>query len=160
MWDAIWINAHLATMTADGDYGIIKNGGIGVVDGKIRWLGAMSALPPGAPQELAGEVHDAQGKWITPGLIDCHTHLVYGGSRAGEFEKRLNGATYAEIAAAGGGILSTVAATGIATEDALYDSARKRLNALIAEGVTGVEIKSGYGLTTEAEAKMLRVATR
>lgn len=160
MWDAIWINAHLATMTEDGDYGIIKNGGIGVVDGKIRWLGAMSALPPGAPQELAKQVHDAKGQWITPGLIDCHTHLVYGGSRAGEFEKRLNGATYAEIAAAGGGILSTVAATGVATEDALYASARKRLDALIAEGVTGVEIKSGYGLTAEAEAKMLRVATR
>lgn len=160
MWDAIWINANLATMATDGDYGIIKNGGIGVVDGKIRWLGAMSALPPGAPQELARQVHDVEGKWITPGLIDCHTHLVYGGSRAGEFEKRLNGATYAEISAAGGGILSTVAATGVATEDALYAAALRRLNALIDEGVTGVEIKSGYGLTAEAEAKMLRVATK
>lgn len=160
MWDAIWINAHLATMTPEGDYGIIKNGALGVVDGKIRWLGEMASLPPGAPQELAKEVHDAEGKWITPGLIDCHTHLVYGGSRAGEFEKRLNGASYAEIAAAGGGILSTVAATNIAEEDALYASARKRLDTLIGEGVTGVEIKSGYGLTPDSEAKMLRVATR
>ena len=91
MWDAIWINAHLATMAQEGDYGIIKNGALGIADGKIRWLGEMSALPPGAPQELAKEVHDADGKWKTPRLLDCHTHLVYGGRRATASETRLNG---------------------------------------------------------------------
>jgi len=159
MWDAIWINAHLATMATQSDYGIIENAAIGVADGKIIWIGAMQDLPD-APEKSAKTVHDVEGKWITPGLIDCHTHLVYGGNRATEFEQRLNGASYAEIAQAGGGILSTVKATIAATEDTLYHAAKKRLNALIGEGVTGVEIKSGYGLTTDAEIKMLRVATR
>ena len=105
-------------------------------------------------------MHDAKGRCITPGLIDCHTHLVYGGSRAQEFERRLEGATYEEIARAGGGIRATVAATRALSEDALYDASRPRLEALLAEGVTTVEIKSGYGLDTDSEEKSLRVARR
>jgi len=155
--EAIWVNARLATMVAGRGYGAIDDGAIAVRGGRIAWVGARAELPP--PLRAAATLeHDAGGRWITPGLIDCHTHLVYAGSRAGEFEQRLNGVTYEEIARAGGGIRATVAATRAASETALLDASRPRLKALAAEGVTTVEIKSGYGLETGAEAKMLRVA--
>jgi imidazolonepropionase len=158
-WDAVWLNANLATMTVTGDpYGAIRNGALAVKDGRLAWLGPGGSLPGGP--DAAGEVHDVEGAWITPGLVDCHTHLVFGGDRAGEFEARLQGASYEEIARAGGGILSTVRATRAADEEALYRAASHRLDGLLAEGVTTVEIKSGYGLETEAEMKMLRVARR
>ena len=153
--EAIWVNARLATMVGRPDYGAIDDGAIAVRGGRIAWVGARGDLP--ATLRAARE-HDAGGRWITPGLIDCHTHLVYAGSRAGEFEQRLNGATYEEIARAGGGIRSTVAATRAASESVLLEESKPRLRSLVAEGVTTVEIKSGYGLETGAEAKMLRVA--
>jgi imidazolonepropionase len=155
--DDLWINARLATMVPGTAYGAIENGVIAVSGGRILWAGARADLP----RKLMGTAtreHDAAGRWITPGLIDCHTHLVYAGSRAGEFELRLNGATYEEIARDGGGIRSTVAATRAAPEAALLDASKPRLKALAAEGVTTVEIKSGYGLEAAAEEKMLRVA--
>jgi imidazolonepropionase len=155
--EAIWVNARLATMAAGPDYGAIHDGAIAVRGGRIAWVGARADLPD-ALRAAATLEHDAGGRWITPGLIDCHTHLVYAGSRAGEFEQRLNGASYEAIARAGGGIRATVAATRAASEAALLDASRPRLKALAAEGVTTVEIKSGYGLETRAEAKMLRVA--
>lgn len=138
-------------------YGAVDDGAIAVRDGRIAWIGPRSELP--APLIAQGtRIHDAGGRWITPGLIDCHTHLVYAGSRAREFESRLEGASYEEIARAGGGIRSTVAATRAATESALLEQSAARLTSLLAEGVTTIEIKSGYGLELEAEAKMLRVA--
>ncbi len=160
MWDAIWLNGRLATMAKDRNgapYGAIEDGALAVQDGRIAWLGPRAELT-GTPEGLAGVVHDLDGRWLTPGLIDCHTHLVYGGDRAAEFELRLKGASYAEISQAGGGIVSTVAATRAASEDALFHAARPRLDALLAEGVTTVEIKSGYGLDLENELKQLRVA--
>jgi imidazolonepropionase len=160
MWDAIWLNGRLATMAKQADgapYGAIEDGAIAVADGAIAWVGPRAELP-GAPEGLARAVHDLDGHWLTPGLIDCHTHLVYGGDRAAEFELRLKGASYAEIAQAGGGIVSTVAATRATSEDALLEAARPRLDALLAEGVTTVEIKSGYGLDLANELKQLRVA--
>ena len=179
MWDDIWTGARLATMAAgepaserarDGaaadaggpgaaPYGAIEAGALAVAGGQIAWVGPESALP-GAPESLAKRVHDSAGRWITPGLIDCHTHLVYGGDRAREFELRLEGASYEEIARAGGGIRSTVAQTREADDEALYAAALPRLRDLMAEGVTTVEIKSGYGLALEPELKMLRVARR
>lgn len=159
-WDRLWINAHLATMTEGGDaYGAIENAAIATKGDRIAWTGAVSDLP-GKPDTLADEVVDAGGGWITPGLIDCHTHLVFGGDRAGEFEMRLNGASYEEIARAGGGIVSTMRATREADDAILYDAAVPRLRNLIRDGVTTVEIKSGYGLETESEIKQLRVARR
>lgn len=156
-WAALWINANLATMTGP-DYGRVENAALAVdKDGKIAWTGRMTDLPDRA-EKLATRVHNTHGHWITPGLIDCHTHLVYGGNRAKEFELRLKGASYEEIARAGGGILSTVHATRLATEHDLLIAAQKRLDELLEEGVTTIEIKSGYGLDTETEAKMLRVA--
>ena len=111
MWDSLWVDAHLATMTdQSAPYGAIRDGAIAVKDGRIAWVGEAAALP-GDPAGLAREVFDAGGAWITPGLVDCHTHLVFAGNRAREFEQRLNGVSYEEIARAGGGILSTVAAT-------------------------------------------------
>ena len=159
MWDALWINGNLATMTsaADEPYGAIGAAAIGVAEGRIAYVGRMSDLSD-RPSALAARVHDLEGNWVTPGLIDCHTHIVYGGNRAREFELRLEGATYEEIARAGGGIRSTVAATRAADEGTLVDLAAGRLGELCAEGVTTVEIKSGYGLDTETELKMLRVA--
>ncbi len=160
MWDAIWLGGRLATMAgpAGGEaYGAIEGGAIAVRDGCIAWVGPRGQLP-GVPESLAHEVHDLEGRWLTPGLIDCHTHLVYGGDRAAEFELRLKGASYAEIAEAGGGIVATVAATRAASEDDLFRAARPRLDALLAEGVTAIEIKSGYGLDLENEFKQLRVA--
>ena len=156
-WDSLWTNARLATMTAGGAaYGAIEQGAIAVKDGRIAWAGAMAELRGVS----AGEVHDAGGRWITPGLIDCHSHIVYGGGRAAEFELRLEGAGYEEIARAGGGILATVAATRAADEDSLYAGAKARLASLMAEGLTTIEIKSGYGLDLDTELKMLRVARR
>jgi imidazolonepropionase len=154
-FDSIWQNARIATMAAADGYGAIEDGAIAVRDGRIAWLGRRADLP-----SREGKIHDLGGGWVTPGLIDCHTHLVFGGDRAGEFEQRLKGATYEEIARAGGGIRSTVARTRAASEDELVRSASRRLAALLKEGVTTVEIKSGYGLDTENELKMLRAARR
>ncbi len=156
--DKLWTNARLATMSAavDAPYGAIEDGEIAARDGRIVYAGPRNE----APAFQAVETIDCAGRWITPGLIDCHTHLVYGGDRAHEFELRLQGATYEEIARAGGGILSTVKATREASEDTLFASADRRLAALMAEGVTTVEIKSGYGLEQQAELKQLRGARR
>ncbi len=155
--DTIWRNARLATLAPDvAGLGVVENGAVAARDGRIVFAGAEADLPA---MNAARRV-DCEGRWITPGLIDCHTHLVYGGDRAREFEMRLEGATYEEIARAGGGILSTVRATREASEKTLTQSAVKRLDALIAEGVTTIEIKSGYGLNLDAERKALVVARR
>ncbi|MBJ7308942.1 imidazolonepropionase [Rugamonas sp. CCM 8940] len=155
-WDVLFTNIHLATMaTADG-YGEILDGAVAVKDGRIAWLGQRAALPP----HTAARLHDGAGCWLTPGLIDCHSHIVHAGNRSDEFEARLNGATYEDIARAGGGIMSTVRATRAASEQELLAQSLPRVAALLAEGVTTIEIKSGYGLTLESEAKMLRVARR
>ena len=156
-WDSLWIGASLATMAGTAPYGAIAEGALGVRDGRIAWLGRAAELPD-RPERCARTVIEAGGRWITPGLIDCHTHAVFGGNRAAEFEMRLGGASYEDIAAAGGGILSTVTATRAADEATLVDAAAARLSRLVAEGVTTVEIKSGYGLDSETEHKMLRAA--
>ena len=159
-WDRIWIGAGVATMVPGGaPYGAIADGAVAVADGRIAWVGRRAELP-GDASALAGEVHEHPDAWILPGLIDCHTHLVHAGDRAAEFELGLQGATYEEIARAGGGIRATVAATRAASEDALFEAAAERARALIAEGVTTIEIKSGYGLNVEDELKQLRVARR
>jgi imidazolonepropionase len=159
-WDSLWINLRLATMAPGGEpYGAIEDAALAVEGERIAWLGRRTELP-GAPERLAKAVHDAAGRWMTPGLIDCHTHLIFGGDRANEFELRLGGASYEEIARAGGGIVSTVRATRAEDEDALLAAAGRRLEAFLAEGVTTIEVKSGYGLDTENELKMLRVARR
>lgn len=158
MWQALWINANLATMEAGGGlYGGLEEGALGIDEGRLSWVGRMSDLP-GRPEALAAEVHDAGARWITPGLIDCHTHLIYGGNRAREFEMRLEGASYEEIARAGGGIVSTVKATRETSEKSLVAIAARRLKNFLAEGVTVIEIKSGYGLDLKTELKMLRAA--
>ena len=150
-------HAALATMQAGQGYGLIEDGAVVVSGGEIVWVGKYSDIPT----EFAKlEWHDLEGRLVTPGLIDCHTHLVFGGNRAREFEMRLNGATYEDIARAGGGILSTVTATRAASEDMLVHEALPRVDAMLAEGVTTIEIKSGYGLTIEAELAMLRAARR
>lgn len=156
--DRLWTRARLATMAPSvaAPYGTVEDGVVAARDGRILYAGARNQ----APAFAVAETIDCGGRWITPGLIDCHTHLVYGGNRAHEFELRLQGASYEEIARAGGGILSTVTATRAASENALFASAERRLAALLAEGVTTVEIKSGYGLETQAEVKTLRVARR
>jgi imidazolonepropionase len=143
-------------MTGNG-LGIVESGAVAAKDGRIAFAGPAKDLPTGWD---AAERIDCQGRWITPGLVDCHTHLVFGGDRAHEFELRLNGASYEEIARAGGGIVSTVKATRAATEDELVASALPRLDHLIAEGCTTVEIKSGYGLDLQTEARSLRAARR
>jgi imidazolonepropionase len=155
-FDRIWHNARLATVRGDlPDLGVIERGVIAARDGRIAFAGDRSDFPSGAD---AAERIDCAGRWITPGLVDCHTHLVFGGNRAQEFELRLQGASYEEIARAGGGIVSTVAATRASSEAELVASALPRLDALIGEGVTTVEIKSGYGLNTETEMRQLSVA--
>jgi len=156
--ERVWTNARLATMAegAGVPYGAVEDGILIARDGRIVYAGTRAA----APDFGSADVIDCGGRWITPGLIDCHTHLVHGGDRAHEFELRLKGASYEEIARAGGGIVSTVAATRAASADALFASADRRLQALTAEGVTTVEIKSGYGLDVDSELKMLAVARR
>jgi imidazolonepropionase len=153
--DRIWTGARIATLDPGRPgLGIIENAALAALGGRIAWVGPVAEMPA----LDAAERTDLEGRWITPGLIDCHTHLVYGGNRAHEFELRLAGASYEEMARAGGGILSTVKATRAATEADLVQAALPRLDALMAEGVTGIEIKSGYGLDAETEARQLRAA--
>jgi imidazolonepropionase len=152
MFDRVWVNANLATMEGEG-LGEIADGALAAKDGRIAWVGPRAALPA-----TDAPLTDCAGAWILPGLVDCHTHLVFGGNRAAEFEARLAGASYEEIARQGGGILSTMRATRGADEAALLAAALPRLDALLAEGVTTVEVKSGYGLALEPELRQLRVA--
>ncbi len=158
MYDTLVLNANLATMRKGGaPYGTVRDGAIGITAGSIAWVGPR-ALLQGAPETLATEVLDAERAWVTPGLVDCHTHLVYAGNRANEFEMRLNGASYEDIARAGGGIVSTVQKTRDASDNELATTASARLRNLLAEGVTTIEIKSGYGLDLNTELRMLRIA--
>lgn len=160
MWDRLFIDANIAAMTEGGPpYGAITSGAVAEKEGRIAWIGRAADLP-GDPLALAATVDHLGGAWVTPGLIDCHTHLVFAGDRAAEFEARLNGASYEEIARAGGGINATVKATRAATLEALTAKAKARLGALARAGVTTVEVKSGYGLAAEHEIKMLEAATR
>jgi len=153
--DRVWSNARLATMSPDQPgLGEVLDGVVACRDGRIVYAGPAA----GAPDLAADETIDCQGRWITPGLIDCHTHLVFGGDRSAEFEQRLAGASYEQIAKAGGGIVSTMKATRAASEEGLVAATLPRLDALIAEGVTTVEVKSGYGLRLADELKMLRAA--
>jgi imidazolonepropionase len=157
-WDRLWINARLATMRPGfWPYGSVADGAIAVEGERIAFAG-VAAEVKAKPEQFAHEVIDAGGRWITPGLVDCHTHLVFGGDRADEFEQRLGGKSYEEIARAGGGIRSTVRATREASEERLIAGALPRLDRLLAEGVTTIEIKSGYGLTVADELKQLRAA--
>ncbi len=154
----VWRNARLATMAPSvPGMGIVERGAVAAADGRIVYAGIESGLPASA---AGAETIDCEGRWITPGLIDCHTHLVHAGNRANEFEMRLAGATYEEVARAGGGIVSSVKAVRSATEDELVAQTLPRLDALMAEGVTTVEVKSGYGLDLENEAKSLRAARK
>jgi len=157
-FDIIWLDARLATLAPGRPgLGVVERGVVAAKDGRIVFAGPMAELPTGwdATNRIA-----LDGRWITPGLIDCHTHLVYAGDRAHEFELRLAGASYEEIARAGGGIVSTVKATRAASEDELVHASLPRLDRLIAEGVTTIEIKSGYGLDLVTETRMLRAARR
>lgn len=160
MLDVIWTGGDIASMEpACGAWGTIRDAALGVKDGRIAWIGPMADLPD-RPRSMAREVRDFTGQWITPGLIDCHTHLVHGGDRAHEFAMRLRGASSVDISRAGGGIASTVAATRAADEEELMAVSARRLAALTAEGVTTVEVKSGYGLDLETESRQLQVARR
>ncbi len=150
--DLLFTNVHLATME-DG-YGELPDAALAVKDGRIGWIGKRLDAPP------ASRVHDCGGAWMTPGLVDCHTHVVHAGNRSNEWEARLNGATYEDIARQGGGIMSTVRATREASIDELVAASLPRVRALLAEGVTTLEIKSGYGLEQGAEERMLRAARR
>ena len=152
VFDSVWTNVHLAPISGP----VIRDAAIAVRNGDIAWLGPRAQLPL-APEAAR---HDGDGCWITPGLIDCHTHIVYAGNRSDEFEQRLGGATYEQIAKQGGGIMSTVRATRAASKAQLFEQSALRVRNLLAEGVTTLEIKSGYGLDLESEAKMLRVARR
>ena len=152
MTDLLLSNVHLATM--DNGYGLLHDAALAIKDGRIAWIGARHDAPPAAHE------HDCGGAWLTPGLIDCHTHIVHGGNRSDEWEARLNGATYEEIARQGGGIMATVRATRALDVDALVAASLPRVKALLAEGVTTLEIKSGYGLAPDAEERMLRAARR
>lgn len=154
-WDSIWINGSVAT--GENGYGFIEHGAIAVKNNEIAWVGEAANLP-GKAENLAKQVHDLLGCCITPGLIDCHTHLVYAGNRANEFEMRLQGKSYEEIAKQGGGIMATVSATRSASENDLLKQSLPRVRALMSKGVTTIEIKSGYGLDWQTEAKILRVA--
>jgi imidazolonepropionase len=156
MWDRLLTNCHVATMdpAVPGAFGAILDGAVGIQDGRIVRVGRRIDLAGYRAQR----VEPLGGAWVTPGLVDCHTHLVFAGDRAAEFEQRLHGATYEEIARAGGGILSTVKATRLASRDELVEQSRPRLHALMRGGVTTVEIKSGYGLDTASEMKMLEAA--
>jgi len=152
----LWRNARLVTLATEG-WGLVELGALLVEGERLAWVGPETELPRGLAAEAE---HDLEGALVTPGLVDCHTHLVYGGHRAREFEMRLQGAGYEEIARAGGGIRSTVAATRQASDEQLYASARQRAQELMSEGVTTLEVKSGYGLSAEHEARCLRVARR
>ncbi|MFV8783412.1 imidazolonepropionase [Microbulbifer sp. SA54] len=156
--DLLITNVHAATMdpSLPGAYGAIEDAAVAVTGNKIVWIGPRQELP----ECTADQIIDGEGQWLTPGLIDCHTHLVYGGHRAGEFARRLGGESYEDVARAGGGILSSVRATRAASAEDLYHAAEPRLKALMSEGVTSIEIKSGYGLELDAELKQLRVARR
>ncbi|MFN3944799.1 MAG: imidazolonepropionase [Allosphingosinicella sp.] len=158
MWDRLLIDCNIATMdpAVPAPFGAIENGAIGIADGRIVRVGRRTELAG----NRAREVVKLDGAWVTPGLIDCHTHLVFGGNRSAEFEQRLEGASYEEIARAGGGIVFTVRATRAASAERLAEAARPRLEALMRGGVTTVEIKSGYGLDTDSECAMLRAAAR
>ncbi len=156
-WDLLLTDARMATMDpAMPDYGIVENATVGVQGGNIAWAGPRRE----APDVRANETRSLHGQWLTPALIDCHTHLVFGGDRAHEFEQRLRGASYEDIARAGGGILSTVRSTREAGKDELFRAAMPRVRALMASGAATIEIKSGYGLDVETEVKMLEVARR
>jgi len=157
MTTQLWRNARLATLQPGRPWGWIEDGAMLVKAGSITWVGSMVDLPQGHGAALD---HDLQGALVTPGLVDCHTHLVYGGHRALEFEQRLQGASYADIARAGGGIRSTVAATRAATDEELFAAAVERARCLMADGVTTLEIKSGYGLSATHETRCLQVARR
>lgn len=154
--DRLWRNARLATMAGEG-LGIVEAGAVAARDGRIAYAGPQSGLPAGL---RAAETIDCGRRWITPGLVDCHTHLVFAGDRSDEFERRLAGETYADIARSGGGIAATVRATRAASEDALVAAALPRVDALLAEGVTTIEVKSGYGLETGTELRQLCAARR
>jgi len=154
-WDALWINVHLATLDGAAGYGEIPDGALATRDGRIAWLGRRRDLPASTSARV---VEDGHGWWLLPGLIDCHTHILHSGNRSDEFEDRLNGVSYEEIARRGGGILSTVRATRAAAQQELVAASTPRIESLLAEGVTTIEIKSGYGLTLAAEAAMLRAA--
>jgi len=156
-FDVLVTGAHLATMTGSVPYGAVRDGALGIVGDRIGWVGTARDLPRDV---RAASTVDARGRWLTPGLIDCHTHLVYAGNRADEFEARQRGASYADIAKGGGGILATVRATRAATTSELIRESEPRLAALAAEGVTTVEIKSGYGLDTANELRMLDAAKK
>ncbi len=157
IWDGLATGVSLATLDADAGYGPIEDGALGWRDGLLTYAGPRSGLPEGV---VAATTRDFGGGWITPGLVDCHTHLVFAGDRAGEFELRLQGASYEAIARAGGGILSTVHAVRAASEDELLAQSLPRARALLRDGATTLEIKSGYGLDFANERKMLRVARR
>jgi imidazolonepropionase len=158
-WDRLLLNATLATFAGDKPYGLIERGAIALHHGRIAWVGRQDELPD-APAALAAMVESLDGALVTPGLVDCHTHLVFGADRAHEFELRLNGASYEDIARAGGGIVSSVNATRAASEEQLFTQSLPRARALLADGVTTLEIKSGYGLELDSERRMLRVARR
>jgi imidazolonepropionase len=158
-WDHLLIDVRLATLAGVDGCGLVDHGALAIRGDRIAWCGAAADLP-GEPHALAGRVHRGNGRLLTPGLIDCHTHLVFAGDRSGEFEQRLAGASYEAIARAGGGIAGTVRATRGADEDALLAASLPRAQALLAEGVTCIEIKSGYGLDLASERRMLRVARR
>jgi len=159
-YDTLWVNARLATMTPGGaPYGAIADGALAARSGTIAWVGARAELPE-APQRLAARVIDAGGRWITPGLVDPHTHVVFGGDRVGDFERRVAGQSYAAAAGGGNGIAHTVAMTRAADDATLFGDAAKRLRTMIANGTTTVEIKSGYGLDVDTELKLLRIARR
>jgi imidazolonepropionase len=155
--DRLWVNGRLLTMAAPDGMRIVERGAIASAGGRIAWVGSGEDLPASV---TVAKTHDLGNRLVTPGLVDCHTHLVFGGTRAKEFALRLAGASYEEIARAGGGILSTVKATRQANEDTLVATALPRLDALIAEGVTAVEIKSGYGLDTDTELRLLSAARK
>jgi imidazolonepropionase len=159
MWDTLFLNAKVATMRGDEGvpYGLISDAAIAVENGDIAWVGPVVDIAENVG-DLAREIHDVEGDLITPGLIDCHTHLVYAGDRSHEFEARLLGKSYEDIAKEGGGIRATVAATRSASAEQLFDAALTRLDDFLLEGVTTIEVKSGYGLDAETEMKMLHVA--
>ena len=157
-WDRVWVGADLATMDEAGGIGHVPDAALAIRDGRIAWLGTREQLQ--AISWSAAVETDARGLWITPGLIECHTHLVYAGDRSNEFAARLRGATYEEVARAGGGIVSTMRATRAASEDELLAQSLPRAQALVNEGVTTLEVKSGYGLDLASELKMLRAAKR